>query len=388
MLSLRVGLLLVSCSLSLGIVEVVLRYQTVVELRGLEKMRGFPSSVLHHHAKDSSQDSDARRHTWGDCDGSRPPVRLTFFGDSWFEQPLDLPIGEKLSESLPGECIVGTNGGVSSYSPSLYLLKANALAVTTPSDFVFVNVDSTDIGDEWFRYRIPSVRSRDDGSLVAVPFTNDIVQNAWLTGIVESGEHDLYLLRLMHKIYHTRVFMPRLRELSGVGDSYQQIMGVHWSRQPRKEHRDEVRYFEASVREMLRGLIRQSAPDRVFLLYHPHLPAISSGCVTDGTPERYNCILREVLVEVAESLGVSLIDATDAVEEIHGGDVAAAFQWPEDPFSHLRLEGVKNYGRFVARRAAPKIAAWLSTRRLGGEVIGTQPATETVDDVRSSDPHP
>ena len=137
--------------ISITLAEVFLRIQTFIELEGFAEQNPW-NSVLHHG------DGQFAIADYGEnCTAAK--IRVLLLGDSWMEDPiLSGTIGHELSLKS-GTCVQTVNGGMSSYSPTIYLLRGRqGFEKFGAFDYVIVNIDETDIGDEWLRYRIPLTR--------------------------------------------------------------------------------------------------------------------------------------------------------------------------------------------------------------------------------------
>jgi hypothetical protein len=74
-------------------------------------------------------------------------------------------------------------------------------------DFVIIDVDETELWDDYYRYRALVVRD-DGGSISAVRPTP---LNVWFhEGLVQSADKALYVHRLASKLYFAKVEFPRL----------------------------------------------------------------------------------------------------------------------------------------------------------------------------------
>ena len=74
-------------------------------------------------------------------------------------------------------------------------------------DYVVVDVDETDLYDDFVRYRELIVRN-DRGQNVAVKGSS--IDLEFGIGLMKAREHRLYLMRLVAKLWHIYVHMPAL----------------------------------------------------------------------------------------------------------------------------------------------------------------------------------
>lgn len=83
-------------------------------------------------------------------------LTVLFLGDSWMEDLNGIPMGFAESVSNPAgahpACVRIVNAGVSSFSPSLMLLKGRSLLAQYQPALIVVQIDATDIMDESLRY--------------------------------------------------------------------------------------------------------------------------------------------------------------------------------------------------------------------------------------------
>ena len=74
-------------------------------------------------------------------------------------------------------------------------------------DFVVVDIDETDLYDDYYRYR--ELTSRDAaGSISSVRLTPLFLQ--FHQGLIDSTNKPLYLHRLLAKLYFTKIKYPRI----------------------------------------------------------------------------------------------------------------------------------------------------------------------------------
>src|SRR2546425_667086 len=182
--------------------ELSLRVQPFIELdlRPESILVGLSDEVNHVHLPTSDWDSNGIRRM-DEPNSELCTKRLLFMGDSFME-------GLGRSETVPyhvrhffgqlGKDVCVFNAGVSSYSPSIFVVLAKKLIPLLKPDAVIIDVDETDIYDDGYRYRWLVTRD-DAGSITAVrrnPFAAQFQQ-----GLVESTSKTLYLHRLIAKLY-------------------------------------------------------------------------------------------------------------------------------------------------------------------------------------------
>ena len=344
-------LLVVSIGFTLGICEVFLRYQPFVTLNydRVPETLDPPARISYwtHHM--SPIHPDVQTADWGkDCSEGAHGVTVLFLGDSWMESMDGIPKGfadEFLRRNPDLTCLHAVNGGVSSYAPTLYLIKGDWLLRSNRVDLVVVNVDETDLMDETLRYRRTTLRDRDGQIERVVPNVVDLVT---LYKRATLQHQPIYLLRLLEDIYYDQVLVPRLRlEFYGTAkpiNEYPQIMAPQVSADPIGTYGAEIEYFRSTLREMLTRFVNRVGASRVVVVHHPHYLHLKSA----PADKRYNTIVSSVLKEETDGFGVQFYDALADLDALPPEEAAKLFKWPEDPFSHLTTEGYLRYGRLMA----------------------------------------
>jgi len=351
----ELALLLTSAGMCLLAVELALRLQPYLLLPYPAPSDGNFSKVLHHNG--AKGDSYFVVSLLGRCGrGETRRTRLLFLGDSWVEEgTFARGVSRRLAKTLgEGYCLETVNAGWTSYSPSLYLLKARLVSAEKKPDFIFVNIDDTDFGDEWYRYRHARVRDK-EGRLSAV--RADLGWGSKLRALARPWERHWHLARLYQRNWLLRGQISALRQRSGSsGDiffgDYWHIMTFFLSKTPQADYPAESAYFQKTVEEMLAELKGiAGSPARVFVTHHPHYLSESER----PGEIRYNAIVSETTARAAQASGVRFIDALGHMEQIHGKPFERFFKWPQDMFSHLTEEGYEHYGRYVGDAAASAV---------------------------------
>jgi hypothetical protein len=347
----NLALVTLSIVFSLVICEVFLRYQPFINLnyeRVPERLDPDAriSYVTHHKTLGFP---DLQEADWGTgCDVEEKVFRVLFLGDSWMESMDGIPKGfaDELSRrDLEQSCIRAVNGGVASYSPSLYLLKGETLIEREEFDLVVVNIDETDLMDEYLRYRETTLRSQDGQIERVVPNVVDLMVR-YDRAVLQ--HQPVYILRLIEDVLYYQVLLPRLRQqVFGsrvpVGD-YSQIMSLQQSREPMATHAEAIEYFRSVLAEMLVRLSDGVGASRVIVTQHPHYLHL------DVAPpdRRYNQALASVLGEEAQRYDVRYYNEFSHVNALPSDQIPQLFRWPEDPFSHLTTEGYQRFGAHIA----------------------------------------
>ena len=336
----RIVAIVISLAVSLAVIELALRLQPWIKLGGFEL--SSDSHPIFHHAGPKL----FIERTFGEHCGDAPGVKVLLLGDSWMQdQGLAGVIGEKIAGKL-GKCVLTVNGAFSSYSPTLYLLKAkHAVESYGRFDYVFVNVDETDIGNEWLQYRGLIMRDR-AGAIVAVPSdVGDLgFRDPFQNGFLWVQESSLYSIRLVRKIIHTRLFMPHLHRLARpIG--YEDLMKFVFFPDTRQRHSRELQYFHERLAEMAETLIAATGnKDKVYVTHHPHAKGVMP---SDDGGVTYLPIVSEALAALHDTHAIRILDARAHVRQIHGNRQANEIYMKDDPFSHLAGDASKRYGAWI-----------------------------------------
>ena len=324
--------------ISLLLVEGFLRVQNFIELDGFaEKNIGHP--VFHHG------DGTFSVENFGfECEAEATKVLL--LGDSWMEDAvLSQTLAEELSRET-GECVRAVNGGKSSYSPTIYLLKAReAFKRYGRFDFIIVNIDETDIGDEWLRYRIPLNRDR-TGKIIAVPFEEDIRGLFLKNGKLWAENSPSYIVRFLRFAFFYNVLVPYLNRFTFTPSRYDELMKYVFPSDGDSVYVKEQKYFYRRLREMVEGLSRLThGTPFIYVTHHPHY----RGLVEDPSQGKtYLPVVSELLEKLGREKDIKILDARDHVQEIHGEAFWKNTFEEDDPFSHLASKGAARYGAWIA----------------------------------------
>lgn len=341
--------------LALALVELVLRAQQALgPLYDLDidaDISGFGLSDELNHTFLSSQtewNADGiRRMRVPNSVGCAP--KLLFMGDSFMQglgidDTIPVHVRDYFHDALHKE-ICAVNAGASSYSPSVYVPQAKKLIPKVRPDVVIIDIDETDLWDDYYRYRQLVVRDL-SGSIVAVRRTP--LAEEFRQGLVAAGKKPLYLQRLLAKLYFTRVVYPRLSA------QYRRNMeqdGFWVSRVPIAEARQRdgaaIAYFAATLQDLTETVTRfMGGPQGLIYIHHPHLENLhTSGDV-------FNNVVSDTISEVAAHNNVRYYDATDDLKREFGAS-PECYYIPND--MHFNERGLKAYSLAVAKYLAAAI---------------------------------
>lgn len=273
--------------------------------------------------------------------------RLLFLGDSFMEGigPRDtIPYHVRANLRLWSKDVCVFNAGASSYSPSIFIVQAKKLIPLLKPDLVVIDIDETDIYDEWHRYRDLVVRD-DAGSIQAV--RHSPISTVFQRGLLATASYPTYLQRLFAKLYFTRIEYPRrYAEYRG-----NQIVPLFRSDFPeseiRKTHANQIDYFAANLDDLTQTVIALlGSRDRLIYVHHPHLEHLKAGTT------RYNNIVSATLRAGASRHHVRYYDATEDLKA-EFGNTPESYYVPKD--MHFNAAGLRAYGASVAKFLAESI---------------------------------
>jgi hypothetical protein len=297
-----------------------------------------------NHAQEPGPDWDPNGlYSMPEPNAAQCAPRVLFMGDSFMQ-------GLGTAENVPyhvrrffreafGKDVCVFNAGQSSYSPSIFVPQAKKLIPVLQPDFVVIDVDETDLFDDYHRYRA-LVRRDEAGSIVAVRPTPISLQ--FHRGLVESTAKMLYLHRLLAKLYFTRVVYPRLF------DEYYRTKpaDMFWaSRLPEAEARERygpaLLYFDQTLEDLTRTVLsRMGGPDGLIYVHHPHLEHLGAGADT------FNDVVSVTLRHVAGRHNVRYLDAKEIMRTQFGAH-PERYYIPND--MHFNKLGLRAYAVDVAK---------------------------------------
>ncbi len=339
--------------IALCLAEIALRVQQKlgplydVDLRPDVVVQGLSDELNHVHPLHEDWNADGIRRM-NEANAPQCGAKLLFMGDSFMEGtgPEDtVPVHIKhfFSRTKSRELCV-FNAGCSTYSPSIFVPQAKKLIPKLNPDLVLIDIDETDIYDDYFRYRL-LVRRDASGSIVAVDRTPII--DYFQQGLLKSVDKMLYLHRFFAKLYFTKVDYPatfaRYFE-----DKPRDMLWL--ARFPAAEVRTTypaaIDHFESTLEDLTSSVVaRLGGPDRLVYLHHPHLEHLR----TSGA---FNDIVSTTIRKVASRNGAKYYDATKDLKAEFGGE-PEKYYIPDDV--HFNALGQRAYGLAVARFLAREI---------------------------------
>jgi hypothetical protein len=272
--------------------------------------------------------------------------KLLFMGDSFMQglgidDTIPVHVRGYLHDALHRNVCVA-NAGASSYSPSIYVPQAKKLIPKVKPDIVIIDVDETDLWDDYYRYRHLVVRDA-SGSIVAVRRTP--LAEEFRDGLAAAGKKPLYLQRLAAKLNFTKIVYPRL---SAEYRRNMQQDGFWASRasiaEARQRYGAAIAYFAATLQDLTETVTRlMGSPQDLIYIHHPHLENLRT------TGEVFNSVVSDTIRDVASRNKVRCYDATDDLK-IEFGAEPERYYIPND--MHFNERGLKAYSLSVAKYLA------------------------------------
>jgi hypothetical protein len=350
-----ISVIAVNLVLTLALVEIALRAQQIfgplydLDVNSDASAFGLSDELNHTYLPTQTEwNADGIRRMRVPNSATCAP-KLLFMGDSFMQglgidDTIPVHVRGYLHDALHRDvCVV--NAGASSYSPSIYVPQAKKLIPKVKPDVVIIDVDETDLWDDYYRYRHLVVRDP-SGSIDAVrrtPLADDFRR-----GLAAATARPLYLQRLFAKLYFTRVVYPRL------STEYRRDMeqdGFWASRVPIAEARQRygaaIAYFAATLQDLTDTVTRlMGSSQNLIYIHHPHLGNLR----TAG--EAFNNVVSDTIREVASRNGVRYYDATDDLK-VQFGTSPESYYIPND--MHFNERGLQAYSLAVAKYLAGAI---------------------------------
>jgi lysophospholipase L1-like esterase len=274
--------------------------------------------------------------------GCTNPISVLFLGDSFMEGYDDkntLPYQvAKYFKKERGICIKGHNAGFTSYSPAIFVPQAKKLLPIVRPDYIVVDVDETDLFDDFARYR-PLITRNERGQNVGVKASP--IGYECSVGLMEARKHPLYLMRLVTKLWHSHVHMPAvLRENRSelAMFAYSQDHGADLE----QKYREPLASFRQNLQELADVLSDYTGdPSRVLFIYHPHLHHLKP----DASGRVWNDLVSSSVQKICAANKFRFFNAT-AIMKQRAGSQPENLYWKHD--IHFSFKGVEEYSAAVA----------------------------------------
>ena len=275
--------------------------------------------------------------------GCENPISVLFLGDSFMEGYDDkntLPYHvAKYFKTERGTCLKTYNAGYTSYSPAIFVPQAKKLLPVLRPDYIVVDVDETDLYDDFARYRGLIVRN-ERGQNVGVKASP--IGRECSIGLMEARKHPLYLMRLAAKLWHSFVHMPAVMEKNRSDFtlfSYSQDQGTDLER----KYAEPLRSFRNNLQE-LAEVLKDYTKDgsRVLFISHPHLQHLKP----DSRGRLWNNLVSSSVQRICVANDFLFFDATGTLKQ-RSGSQPERFYWGANDM-HFSHEGLAEYSAAVA----------------------------------------
>jgi hypothetical protein len=355
-------LVAINIVVALCLLELGLRVQQKIgplidlDLRDVNMMSALSEELNHVPAPGEEWDHDRFR-KMETPNSAQCSQRILFLGDSFMQGVQRIRDGEYItslpSDTVPvhvrrffreelGKELCVFNAGLASYSPSIFVPQAKKLIPLVRPDIVVIDVDETDLWDDYYRYRELVTRD-DNGSIAAVRPTPLNVQ--FLQGLVTSTNKTLYVHRLFSKLYFTRIEFPRMHSRYNRPRPADNLVLAKLSAAELMErHGLEIEYFRNTLEDLTQTVVtRMGTPNALIYIHHPHLGHLS----TAGGA--FNNLVSEILRDVASRHDVRYYDATEDLRQ-EFREEPQKYYIPDD--MHFNSAGTRAYGTAVAKYLA------------------------------------
>jgi hypothetical protein len=276
-------------------------------------------------------------------EGCREPISVLFLGDSFMEGYDDentLPYHvAKYFKKERGICLKANNAGYTSYSPAIFVPQAKKLLPIVRPDYIVVDVDETDLYDDFARYRKLIVRN-ERGQNVGVNASP--IGHECSVGLMEAREHPLYLMRFVAKAWLSLVHMPTVIKHYRTDDlvlfSYSQDHGADLD----LKYSEALSSFRQNLQELadvLKDYTRDGS--RVLFIFHPHLEHLKA----DAEGRVWNDLVSSMVRKMCIDNGFLFFNATETLKRRFGSH-PEDFYWPGD--MHFSFEGLEEFSNAVA----------------------------------------
>lgn len=274
--------------------------------------------------------------------GCKNPVSVLFLGDSFMEgyderNTLPYHVAKYLKKER-GICLKAYNAGYTSYSPAIFVPQARKLLPIVRPDYVVVDVDETDLYDDFARYRKLIVRNK-RGQNVGVKASP--IGRECSVGLMEARKHPLYLMRLVAKLWHSYVHMP-----SVIGKYRSDFALFSYSRDHgadlERKYSEPLSVFRRNLQE-LAGVLKDYTREgsQVLFISHPHLQHMKP----DAAGRVWNDLVSSSVRQTSVANNFHYFNATATLKQ-RAGSRPEDLYWEYD--MHFNFEGLEAYSVAVA----------------------------------------
>ncbi len=275
--------------------------------------------------------------------GCRHQISVLFLGNSFmegFDDSNTLPYHvAKYFKTEHGVCLKTYNAGYTSYSPSIFVPQAKKLLPIVRPDYIVVDVDETDLYDDFARYRKLIVRN-ERGQNVGVK-TSPIGHECSI-GLMEAREHPLYLMRFVAKLWLSYVRMPSVIEKYRSGLTLFSYSQDHDADLERK-YSEALFVFRQNLQE-LADVLKDYTGDgsRVLFIFHPHLEHLKP----DAAGHVWNDLVSSTVQKTCAANNFIFFNATETLKQRFGSH-PENFYWRNGDM-HYNFKGLEEYSNAVA----------------------------------------
>lgn len=275
--------------------------------------------------------------------GCRNPISVLFLGDSFmegFDDRNTLPYHvAKYFKTEREVCLKTYNAGYTSYSPAIFVPQAKKLLPIVRPDYIVVDVDETDLYDDFARYRGLIVRN-ERGQNVGVKVSP--IGHECSIGLMEVRKHPLYLMRFVAKLWLSLVHMPSVIEKyrsSLTLFSYSQDQGADLE----QKYSEALLSFRQNLQE-LAEVLKDYTKDgsRVLFISHPHLQHLKP----DAAGHLWNDLVSSSVKKTCVANNFLFFNATETLKQRFGSH-PENFYWKKGDM-HLNFKGLEEYSAAVA----------------------------------------
>ena len=276
-----------------------------------------------------------------DC---RNPASVLFLGDSFMEGYDDkntLPYHvAKYFKTERGVCLKTYNAGFTSYSPAIFVPQAKKLLPIVRPDYIVVDVDETDLYDDFARYRKLIVRN-ERGQNVGVKVSP--IGHECSVGLMEARKHPLYLMRLVAKLWHAFVYMPSVIEKYRGSDLTLFSYSRDHDTDLEQKYAEALSDFRQNLQE-LADVLKDHTKDgsRVLFVFHPHIQHLKP----DATGRLWNDLVSSSVEKMCAANNFLFFNATGTLKQRFGSH-PENFYWKTGDM-HYDFRGLEEYSAAVA----------------------------------------
>jgi len=278
-------------------------------------------------------------------EGCDRPASVLFLGDSFMEgydekNTLPYHVANYLKREK-GICLKTYNAGYTSYSPAIFVPQARKLLPIVRPDYIVVDVDETDLYDDFARYRRLIVRN-EHGQNVGVRASP--IGHECSVGLMQARSHPLYLTRLAAKLWLSFVHMPsviaKYREDDGLA-----LFSYSRDHDPQleKKYADAISSFSQNLQELAEILTAYTHDgSRVIFIFHPHLGHLRP----DAEGRVWNDLVSSTVKRICAANNFRFFNATPALKQRFGPH-PEHYYWGHGDM-HFNLKGLEEYSNAVA----------------------------------------